>query len=113
MSKKQKRPSFQAFFAFLHVLLQALHALRTCHIGATQSSYSLQLQLANQGLTHQERKELMEKGPFNLVFHGLKPDWIEDEMDDDPEFKRDVLEQRIRTLIRDQVSWDWWMNFQS
>ena len=45
----------------------------------------------------------MERGPFNLVFHGIKPDWIEEEMDDDPEFKRDVLEQKIRNIIRQEV----------
>lgn len=45
----------------------------------------------------------MEKGPFNLVFHGIKADWIEEEMADDEEFKRDVLEQKIRTLIREEV----------
>ena len=63
----------------------------------------LQFQMAQHGLTHSQRKELMEKGPFNLVFHGLKADWIEEEMADDEEFKRDVLEQKIRTLIRDEV----------
>ena len=62
-------------------------------------------QLASSGLSHQQRKELMEKGPFNLVFHGIKPDWIEEEMDDDPEFKRDVLEQKIRNIIRQEVTY--------
>ena len=60
--------------------------------------------MASHGLTHQQRKDLIEKGPFNLVFHGLKADWIEEEMADDEEFKRDVLEQKIRTLIREEVS---------
>ena len=60
--------------------------------------------MASHGLSHAQRKELMEKGPFNLVFHGIKPDWIEEEMADDEEFKRDVLEQKIRTLIREEVS---------
>ena len=46
--------------------------------------------MAQHGLTHQQRKELMEKGPFNLVFHGLKADWIEEEMADDEEFKREI-----------------------
>jgi hypothetical protein len=59
--------------------------------------------MASHGLTHSQRKELMEKGPFNLVFHGIKADWIEEEMADDEEFKRDVLEQKIRTLIREEV----------
>ena len=45
----------------------------------------------------------MERGPFNVVFHGIQPDWIEEEMADDIDFKKDVLEQRIRTIIRDQV----------
>lgn len=58
--------------------------------------------IASHGLTHGQRKELMEKGPFNLVFHGIKADWIEEEMADDEEFKRDVLEQKIRTLIREE-----------
>jgi len=48
---------------------------------------------------------LIERGPFNLVFHGIQPDWIEEEMADDREFKRDVLEQRVRSIIRDQVQW--------
>ena len=38
-----------------------------------------------------------------MVFHGIQPDWIEEEMADDIDFKKDVLEQRIRTIIRDQV----------
>lgn len=59
--------------------------------------------MAVSGLSHSQRKELHERGPHNLVFHGIKPDWIEDEMDDDPEFKRDVLEQKIRNLIREEV----------
>ena len=46
---------------------------------------------------------MIERGPFNLVFHGIQPDWIEEEMADDREFKRDVLEQRVRSIIRDQV----------
>ena len=54
--------------------------------------------------TIEQRKELMEKGPFNLIFHGVEPDWIETEMDDDPEFRRDVIEQKVKTLIRDGVS---------
>ena len=68
------------------------------------TTLKLQFQMASHGLTHQQRKELMEKGPFNLVFHGIKADWIEEEMADDEEFKRDVLEQKIRTLIREEVS---------
>ena len=39
-----------------------------------------------------------------MIFHGLEPDWIEAEMDDDPEFIRDVIGQRIRTMIREEVS---------
>ena len=46
---------------------------------------------------------MAERGPFNVVFHGIQPDWIEEEMADDIDFKKDVLEQRIRTIIRDQV----------
>ena len=38
-----------------------------------------------------------------MIFHGLEPDWIEAEMDDDPEFIRDVIGQRIRTMIREEV----------
>ena len=45
----------------------------------------------------------MEKGPFNLVFHGIKADWIEEEMLEEEGFKQDVLEQKIRTLIREEV----------
>ena len=61
------------------------------------------LQYSLQGLSVQERKELMEKGPFNLVFHGIEPDWIEMEMDDDPDFQRDVLEQKIKAIIKEEV----------
>ncbi len=53
--------------------------------------------------TYKERLEALEKGPFNIVFHGLKPDWIEEEMIDDDEFKKDVLEQRIKKIIKDEV----------
>ena len=60
-------------------------------------------QLSKSCLTAAQRKELLDKGPYNLVFHGIQPDWIEAEMDDDPEFKRDVLEQKIRTLMREDV----------
>ena len=45
----------------------------------------------------------MEKGPFNLVFHGIESDWMEEEMADDPDFKKDVLEQRIKKIIKDEV----------
>ena len=45
----------------------------------------------------------LDKGPFNLIFHGVEPDWIEAEMDDDPDFIRDVIGQRMKTLIRDEV----------
>ena len=54
-------------------------------------------------LSYKDRMELLEKGPFNIVFHGLEPDWIEEEMADDPDFKRDVLEQRMRKLIKVEV----------
>ena len=37
------------------------------------------------------------------VFHGVESDWMEEEMADDPEFKRDVLEQRIKKIIKDEV----------
>ena len=65
--------------------------------------FEKKFQLAKSGLTPQQRKELLDKGPFNLVFHGIEPDWIEEEMADDEEFKRDVLEQKIRTIMRDEV----------
>ena len=65
------------------------------------------LQYSLQGLSVQERKELMEKGPFNLVFHGIEPDWIEMEMDDDPDFQRDVLEQKIKAIVREEVRSQW------
>jgi len=45
-------------------------------------------------------------GPYNLVFHGIEADWMEEEMADDPDFKRDVLEQRIRKIIKEEVSED-------
>ena len=75
-------------------------------------------------MSFKERAEMLEKGPFNLVnlifvrkysgfpimllissqvFHGVESDWMEEEMADDPEFKRDVLEQRIKKIIKDEV----------
>ena len=51
----------------------------------------------------EQRKDLVDKGPFNLIFHGIKPDWIETEMDDDPEFIRDVIMQRLKKIIKDEV----------
>ena len=46
----------------------------------------------------------MQNGPFNIVFHGIKPDWIEEEMADDPDFKKDVLELRMKKLLKEEVS---------
>ena len=46
----------------------------------------------------------MQEGPFNIVFHGVEPDWIEEEMADDPEFKQDVLELRMKKLLKDEAS---------
>ena len=63
-------------------------------------------------LTIEERKELVDKGPFNLIFHGLEPDWIEAEMDDDPDFIRDVIGQRIRTIIKDEVVFMYFARYQ-
>ena len=57
----------------------------------------------NRKLTMEQRKQLVDKGPFNLIFHGIEPDWIEEEMDDDPDFIRDVISQRLKTIIRDEV----------
>ena len=36
------------------------------------------------------------------------PDWIEmhELVDDDPEFMRDIIVQRIRSLIRDEVNYN-------
>ena len=46
--------------------------------------------------------------PHNLIFHGVAPDWIETHelMVDDPDFIKDVdpIGQRIRSLIREEVS---------
>ena len=53
----------------------------------------------------EQRKQLVDKGPFNLIFHGIEPDWIEEEMDDDPDFIRDVISQRLKTIIRDEVTY--------
>ena len=33
----------------------------------------------------------------------MEPDWIEAEMDDDPDFIRDVIGQRMRNMIKDEV----------
>lgn len=49
--------------------------------------------------------EFLQTGPFTIVFHGMEPDWIEEEMDDDPDFQRDVLELRIKKLFKDEVRW--------
>ncbi len=54
-------------------------------------------------MSYKDRAEMLEKGPFNLVFHGIEADWMEEEMADDPDFKRDVLEQRIKKIIKDEV----------
>lgn len=50
-----------------------------------------------------ERLEAAQNGPFNIVFHGIKPDWIEAEMADDPDFKKDVLELRMKKLLKEEV----------
>ena len=47
--------------------------------------------------------QYINNGPYTIVFHGLEPDWIEEEMDDDPDFKRDVLELRMKKLIKEEV----------
>ena len=57
----------------------------------------------NKKLTITQRKENLEKGPHNLIFHGMEPDWIEAEMDDDPDFIKDVIGQRMRNMIKDEV----------
>ena len=66
-----------------------------------ETIFLLQSELRKQQI--EARKELLEKGPFNLIFHGVEPDWVEQEMADDPEFRRDVVEHRIKTLIREGV----------
>ena len=71
---------------------------------STVVCYFIFFSLKDGRLTVEQRKELVDKGPFNLIFHGLEPDWIEAEMDDDPEFIRDVIGQRIRTMIREEVN---------
>ncbi|TRY67395.1 hypothetical protein TCAL_02283 [Tigriopus californicus] len=53
--------------------------------------------------TFEERMEFLQTGPFTIVFHGMEPDWIEEEMDDDPDFQRDVLELRIKKLFKDEL----------
>ena len=52
----------------------------------------------------EQRKELVDKGPFNLIFHGIEPDWIEAEMCDDEDFTRDVILQRMKTIIKEEVT---------
>lgn len=67
-------------------------------------SVSLDLSFQDDGkLSYADRAELLEKGPYHLVFHGIESDWMEEEMADDPDFKRDVLEQRIKKIIKDEV----------
>ena len=76
---------------------------------STRKTLSKMLFLFKDGrLTIEQRKELVEKGPFNLIFHGVVPDWIEmhELVDDDPEFMRDIIVQRIRSLIRDEVNYN-------
>ena len=57
----------------------------------------------NKKLTVAQRRDNLEKGPHNLIFHGMEPDWIEAEMDDDPDFIKDVIGQRMRNMIKDEV----------
>ena len=54
----------------------------------------------NKKLTVAQRRDNLEKGPHNLIFHGMEPDWIEAEMDDDPDFIKDVIGQRMRNMIK-------------
>ena len=65
--------------------------------------YWIQFSIQEKRLTIEQKKELLDKGPFNLIFHGVVPDWIEAEMDDDPDFMKDVLGQRMKNMIKDEV----------
>ena len=65
--------------------------------------YEIQFSIQEKRLTIEQKKELLDKGPFNLIFHGVVPDWIEAEMDDDPDFMKDVLGQRMKNMIKDEV----------
>ena len=37
----------------------------------------------------------------NLVFYGLEPEPLEQQMEAEPEFCRDILETRIKTVFRE------------
>ena len=37
------------------------------------------------------------------MIHHFSTDWIEDEMCDDQDFLKDVLEQRIKAVIKEEV----------
>ena len=36
-----------------------------------------------------------------LLIHGLETDWIEEEMADDDDFRKDVLEQKVRKVVEE------------
>ena len=36
---------------------------------------------------------------LSLMMHGVETDWIEEEMSDDDDFRKDVLEQKIKKVL--------------
>jgi hypothetical protein len=52
----------------------------------------------------EQRLEMLENGPFNLVFHGVEADWIEEEMGDDDDFRKEILVHKMKNFIKDDVS---------
>ena len=38
---------------------------------------------------------------LSLMMHGVETDWIEEEMSDDDDFRKDVLEQKIKKVLEE------------
>ena len=38
---------------------------------------------------------------MTLLLHGLESDWIEEEMSDDDDFRKDVIEQKVKKLLEE------------
>ena len=51
----------------------------------------------------EKEEEILEK---NLVFHGIKKDWIEEEIDDDIDLKKHFLEHKLKVMMKQQMGID-------
>ena len=38
---------------------------------------------------------------LSLMMHGVESDWIEEEMSDDDDFRKDVLEQKVKKALEE------------